>query len=108
MEKIENGLGPIWFPKWIRIILTKFSAIFFDEAAWNKHDIGYARKYPSRAICDRKFFQAMIRDASRTEIMWKIWFCLFLASFFWAMVRMWGWISYYEVLRKRKNENETV
>ena len=91
---MSNGLGPWWFPEWLRSYLTCLSSMFFDEAAWEKHDIGYERGRPSRAECDKKFFQAMLRDASRTQSMSKIWICCWLATFFWIMVRLFGWTSY--------------
>ncbi len=89
-----NGLGPIWFPAPVRAILTRLSALFFSEAGWEKHDEGYARGYPARAVCDRKFFQAMLRDASRVETTGRVWVCIWLAGFFWLMVRLFGWASY--------------
>ena len=35
-----NGVGPYWFPKPLRVTLTRFSLLFFDEASWDKHDEG--------------------------------------------------------------------
>ena len=86
-----NGLGAWWFPKWLRDWLTRKSRDFFDEAAWEKHDIGYAVQDPDRATCDRKFLQAMLRDASLHE---RPATCATLALFFWACVRVGGWGSY--------------
>ena len=89
-----NGLGPWWFPPIIRNTLTNISKLFFSEADWERHDDGYDAAVVSRATCDRKFFQAMIRDASKTSTMWKTWLCIWLASFYWIMVRLFGWMSY--------------
>jgi hypothetical protein len=89
-----NGLGPWWFPARLRDWLTRASSLFFDEAAWNKHDEGYARGRPSRAECDRKFLCAMLRDASRCTTTPRIWACIWLAGLFWLMVRLFGWASY--------------
>ncbi len=89
-----NGLGPWWFPDKWRRVLTNLSNQFFDEASWIKHDEGYERGDPARQICDLKFLQAMLRDASKTSRVWKIWACVCLAGFFWTMVRLFGWMSY--------------
>ena len=89
-----NGLGPWWFPAPIRQVLTWLSSFFFDEAAWTKHDEGYARGHPSRAECDWKFFQAMLRDASRVTRLHRVVACLVLAFFFYFAVRAFGWGSY--------------
>jgi hypothetical protein len=89
-----NGLGPWWFPKVWRTILTKISMWFFVEADWQHHDEGYSKGSPSRAMCDKKFLQAMLRDASTTSAIWKIWACVVLAGFYWAMVRIFGALSY--------------
>lgn len=91
---IANGLGPWWFPALIRNRLTSLSRRFFDEAAWEKHDIGYAAGEPSRADCDRKFLQAMLRDASQVSTTGRVFGCLFLALLFWILVRLFGWGSY--------------
>lgn len=89
-----NGLGPRWFPRWLRAALTSWSVRFFDEAAWDIHDRGYARGFPDRATCDRKFLQAMLRDASNTTTTARTWACVGLAGFYWVMVRAFGWIAY--------------
>lgn len=86
-----NGLGAWWFPKFIRDWLTEKSKSFFKEAAWEKHDIGYARAYPDRRTCDLKFLQAMLRDASEQDTAIK---ATALALLFWACVRIGGRWSY--------------
>lgn len=89
-----NGLGPWWFPAGLRRFLTRLGERFFNEAAWEKHDEGYARRYPSRAECDRKFLMAMLRDASRAETVRRAAACVLLAFFFWMAVRVGGSASY--------------
>jgi len=89
-----NGVGPSWFPSSVRDKLTKFSLRFFNEASWSKHDIGYKRGNPSRYICDMKFLQAMLRDASKSKPVLKILICVLIAWFYWIWVRLLGWISY--------------
>lgn len=93
-----NGIGPSWFPAWLRKLLTHFGSSFFHEAAWDKHDIGYANADPSRSTCDRKFLQAMLRDASKTSTTFRIFACTVLAWFFWICVRCFGRPSYNEPL----------
>lgn len=89
-----NGLGPRWFPAPLRAVLTDWSARFFDEAAWHIHDQGYARRFPDRATCDLKFLQAMLRDASNTTTAGRTLACVFLALFYWVLVRAFGWTAY--------------
>lgn len=91
---MPNGLGPWWFPHVIRDLLTRFSCVFFDEAAWWRHDEGYAAGYPARCVCDREFLRAMLRDASHAPSTGRILACVGLALFFWSMVRIFGGLSY--------------
>lgn len=91
---IANGLGPYWFPAVWRQWLTALSALFFDEAGWQEHDVGYNRGFPAREVCDFKFLAAMVRDASKTTTVLKMFACLVLAMFFYALVRAFGWASY--------------
>lgn len=37
----NNGVGPVWFPSWLRQYLTTFSLKFFRERSWIKHDDAY-------------------------------------------------------------------
>lgn len=96
-----NGLGAWWFPTPLRAWLTNRSAAFFNEASWVKHDIGYSRGRPARHICDRKFLQAMLRDASRHD---RPALCAALALLFWVCVRVGGHWSYARDNRKRQSE----
>jgi hypothetical protein len=89
-----NGLGPAWFPAWLRNILTKFGSHFFEEASWEKHDEGYRKGSPARHVCDRNFLKAMVRDASLANSSLKIITCMFLAMFLWSMTRLFGRLSY--------------
>lgn len=91
---MANGLGPWWFPAAVRVLLTRLSAAFFKEAAWQRHDQGYARGYPARNECDRLFLAAMLRDASRATTAARMLICTALALFFWAMVRVFGVFSW--------------
>lgn len=98
-----NGLGPAYFPASWRRVLTKVSASFFEEASWDKHDEGYGRGNPVRSECDRLFFMAMLRDATLVNSVGRVWACIWLAGFFWLMVRLFGWASY-KNSRCRKKE----
>lgn len=90
----SNGVGPKWFPPFIRRDLTRLSLFFFSEASWDKHDEGYAlKKYP-RKECDISFLQAMLRDASSQNIVWKMFGCTILAWVFYLFVRLFGGTSY--------------
>ena len=91
---VSNGVGPWWFPDWARSFLTQLSGLFFNEASWIKHDEGYRMADPSRVECDRKFFQAMLRDASEATTTMRVFACIGLSIFFWGMVRLFGWLSY--------------
>ena len=95
-----NGFGPWWMPAPVRAVLTRFSAWFFDEASWQRHDIGYAHGYPSRAEADRKFLAAMLRDASQAERVWHMAAACVLAWLFWGVVRLFGWMSYGRARRR--------
>lgn len=86
-----NGLGAWWFPNPVRVWLTKKSAEFFDEAAWQRHDRGYNLAIVSRETCDRKFLQAMLRDASRSHRPART---AVIALFLWVCVRVGGSLSY--------------
>jgi hypothetical protein len=90
----SNGIGPSWFPAWLRRLLTKFGRSWFKEASWEKHDEGYEAGEPARHVCDLKFFQAMVRDASETKPAWRVNATIFLAFIGWVMVRLFGWMSY--------------
>lgn len=95
---VANGLGPWWFPAVWRRWLTRISKLFFQEAAWIKHDEGYARGDPSRAVCDWKFYLAMRSDSNRQRGFKRI-LCHVLSVFFYLMVRTFGWASYAGVSR---------
>ena len=99
-----NGLGPWWFPDIWRRWLTALSSLFFSEAAWVKHDEGYAAGQPPRADCDWLFLAAMMRDASRTTRLHRMIACIALAFFFYTSVRAFGWLSY---ARTRQGEGST-
>ena len=89
-----NGLGPWWFPAPIRAALTRAGEWFFGEASWDIHDASYAAGQPARAVCDRGFLAAMLRDASKARPVAKMAACTVLAWFLWLMVRLFGWASY--------------
>ena len=66
--KFGNGVGPYWFPKWLRRLITKSASWLFKDASWRHHDFGYVVGGDGwdRARCDWKFLIAMLRDA-RTQ-----------------------------------------
>lgn len=91
-----NGVGSAWMPEIIRKTLTRLSAWFFDEASWNHHDFGYfvGCTERDRLYCDNQFFEAMRRDA-RQKSFYKMLLALNLSLFFYLMVRLFGWTSFY-------------
>ena len=94
MSSARNGVGPAWAPSIVRQALTRLSGLFFDEAGWQRHDDGYAAGDPSRATCDRKFLQAMLRDAAETTTVARIFACCALAWTFYLACRLGGWTRY--------------
>ena len=89
-----NGIGPWWFPAKGRAVLTWAGGWFFSEASWAKHDASYEAGHPARAVCDRGFLAAMLRDASKARPVAKMAACCVLAWTLWALVRLFGWASY--------------
>lgn len=89
-----NGVGPWWWPAWLRVGFTWFSSLFFEEASWDHHDEGYQHGSPPRATCDRKFMHAMLRDASQADTTARTLACVVLALIYWLSVRAFGWASY--------------
>ncbi len=91
-----NGLGPWWFPAWLRRLATSLSLAFFHEADWAHHDYGYARggSESDRARADRLFLAAMLRDGSRLNTVTRMAGASLLAWLFWALVRLFGWTAF--------------
>lgn len=101
---VGNGLGPWWFPQFIRRGLTNLGRVFFKEAAWEVHDASYAAGTPARHICDRGFLGAMLRDASEASSTPRMFACTALSWTFWAMCRLFGWMSYKKVRQSRLDQ----
>jgi len=91
---MPNGFGPESWPKKLQQTFNRFSTHYFDEASANKHDEGYKLAIKSRWHCDKRFLQAMLRDASKQERFSKIFICLILAITYWLSVRLFGWRHY--------------
>jgi len=91
---IGNGLGPRWFPEWLRSWLTSSASYFFKRAAWEQHDEGYAQAIKPRWHCDFRFLQEMLKDAADRDRIWKIFVATTLAFFFWTLVRCGGWMTF--------------
>ena len=86
-----NGIGPSWFPSWLRHFVTEFCSQFFKEASWRRHDHGYQRggNEIDRINDDGRFFTSMLRDVHRTKWYLKplVWV---LCHFFYLCVRLGG------------------
>lgn len=89
-----NGIGPSYFPKSIRDWITNRASYFFREADWCHHDWGYHWGVTPKWECDKKFLQAMLRDASRCDTVVSIFTATLLAYFFWFMVTLFGGSAY--------------
>ncbi len=89
-----NGVGPWWFPAWPRRMLTAVAGRYFTEADWGRHDYGYATRAATRAHCDLRFLQAMLRDASGQPGAARAVTAAVIALVFWVLVRLFGWASY--------------
>lgn len=91
---MPNGFGPESWPKKLQQAFNRFSTHYFNEASANKHDEGYRLALHSRWHCDKRFLQAMIRDASKQDRVSKIFICLNLAIIYWLAVRVGGSRNY--------------
>ncbi|AUZ85778.1 hypothetical protein [Methylophaga nitratireducenticrescens] len=62
-----NGCGPRWLPKWFNRILHHYLFGWLFEASCRRHDFAYARggTEVNRKLSNKRYFEAMIRDAKR-------------------------------------------
>tara|TARA_R110000868_G_scaffold28911_3_gene107674 strand:- start:21 stop:347 length:327 start_codon:yes stop_codon:yes gene_type:complete len=86
-----NGIGPEWFPNWLRTLITNLASSYFIEASWQHHDWGYAKGGTEihRINCDGRFLIAMRRDVCRASLLRKVPAWLLCHSFYIA-VRLGG------------------
>lgn len=96
-----NGVGPSWFPKWARRLITKSASWFFEDASWRHHDFGYVVGGDrwDRARCDYKFLAAMLKDAVSQP--WYVFpvaapLAILISLFFYVMVRILGQFGSFE------------
>ena len=99
-SKVCNGIGPGWFPEWLRNLITETMSWFFDDASWCHHDFGYLLGFTEgyRWLYDWKFLKAMCRDAVfQKNWKWKTTapVALLLSVFFYLAVMLFGWIGFH-------------
>jgi hypothetical protein len=82
-----NGIGPAWFPSWLRVLITALASGYFIEASWQHHDWGYGKggNEIDRINCDGRFLIAMRRDVYRTPFLLRIPAWLFCHGFYIAV-----------------------
>ncbi len=100
--RFGNGVGPSWFPEWLRIAITGYASFYFVSASWKHHDFGYAKghRVDHRREYDGKFLDAMKLDASRLGIAKRT--TAYLISYaFYAAVRIGGRGSFFHCHRYR-------
>jgi len=70
IEEEINGVGPAWFPKRLREVLTKFSLVFFDTGSWHKHDIAYTKGgyLKDKIVADLQFLKDLLKETSRKKL----------------------------------------
>lgn len=92
----NNGVGPTWFPSWLRQQITIFSLIFFKETSWIKHDdaytIGGSKK--DRQIADELFLLDLKQDLKTKNIVLQF-FGILIAYFYYYTLRLFGSSAYY-------------
>ncbi len=94
--RFGNGVGPSWFPAFLRNFTTKHYSWFFREASWKHHDFGYwvGHAHDNRKEYDDKFLAAMKRDLQGRGFLTKMSGFVISRSFY-AAVRVGGGGSFY-------------
>jgi len=90
-QNYGNGIGPAWFPGWLRNLTTALCNHFFFEASYQRHDHGYEKggNEIDRINCDGRFLIAMRRDVCRSKWFLKLVAWLFCYGFY-ILVRLGG------------------
>ena len=86
-KNFGNGIGPSWFPTWLRNLTTDLCSRFFFEASHQRHDHGYEKGGDEidRINCDGRFLIAMRRDVCRAPLLLRLPAWLFCHGFYIAV-----------------------
>ena len=104
-----NGVGPNWFPAWLRRAITGYASFYFVSASWKHHDFGYTKGHrpDHRKVYDGKFLAAMKADAGELGVAKRT--TAFILSYsFYAAVRLGGGGSFFYCHRYRNYEEMIV
>lgn len=92
-----NGVGPSWFPTWLRKYLTKVFEKYFLTSTWIAHDKAYTEggNLKDKFSADYIFYIIMLSDLEMHESWLKRTTGFLLANFLFISVVTFGSFSYH-------------